>query len=184
MVHGVKSIFPFDLAEVTFLVPLPGCMMLLNMDLIAWHARQLQKYIEDLDTIKDKVLKVCFKSTHNFEVRFHASIKDHDFVLGTLVLVHNSKIEYKLSKKMKLWYLGPMIVVCCMKGGPYLLAELDGALSKLQYTAFCIIPYFPRSEERIAVTKIIGMVDESLDCIADEEDVEPDEEDPKCALDG
>jgi len=88
MIHGVEPIFPFDLAEATFLMPLPGCT-LSNMDLIVWHAQQLQKRIEDLDAIKDKVLKAHFKSIHNLEVCFCTSIKDHNFAPGALVLVYD-----------------------------------------------------------------------------------------------
>lgn len=57
MVHGIEPIFPFDLAEGTFLVDLPGQREFLTTDLIAWRARRLQKQQEDLHGIKDKVLK-------------------------------------------------------------------------------------------------------------------------------
>jgi hypothetical protein len=76
-----------------------------------------------------------------------------------------------------------MIVVRRTKGGSYLLAEFDGAVSKLRYAAFRIIPYYPRSEERVTVTSITGMNKESLDRLAEENIPEPDDEDPKLALD-
>jgi transposase InsO family protein len=183
MVHGVEPIFPFDLAEATFLAPLPERGAFNTTDLVAWRARQLQKRLEDLNAIKDKVVRARYKSIRDFEQRFRMTIKNYDFAPGALVLVRNSRVEYELSKKTKPRYLGPMIVVRRTKGGSYLLAELDGAVSKLRYAAFRIIPYYPRSEERVTVTSITGLNEESLDRLAEENIPEPDDEDPELALD-
>jgi hypothetical protein len=87
MVHGVEPIFPFDLAEATFLVPLPERCAFTTTDLIAWHVHQLQKRTKDLTAIKEKVLKVRYSSIHNFKKCFCTSIKDYNFVPGALVLV-------------------------------------------------------------------------------------------------
>ena len=51
MVHGIKPLFPFDLSEATFLVPVPDTDDITTPILIAWRARQLQKHQEDIDTI-------------------------------------------------------------------------------------------------------------------------------------
>ena len=53
MAHGVEPLFPFDLAEATFLVPPLDADSSSTSDLIAWRAHQLQKHQEDLDTIRD-----------------------------------------------------------------------------------------------------------------------------------
>jgi transposase InsO family protein len=131
MMHSVELIFPFDLAEATFLTPLERRGALTTTELIAWRAHQLQKRAEDLEAIRERVVAARFKSIREFERRLRANIKSHDFQPGTYVLVHNLKVEYELSKKTKLHYLGPMVVVRRTKGGSYMLAELDGAISKL-----------------------------------------------------
>jgi hypothetical protein len=176
MVHGVEPIFPFDLAEGTFLVALPDQDTLSTMDLVTWQARQLQKRQQDLNDIKEKVLKARYQSIRNFEQHYRRSIVDYNFKPGAYVLVCNSKVEYELSRKTKPCYLGPMIVVCRTKGGAYILAELDGAVSKLRYAAFRLLPYLPCNEAKISVTSITGLDEEALNSLASENIEEPDDE--------
>jgi hypothetical protein len=182
MMHGVEPIFPFDLAEATFLAPLERQGILTTTKLIAWHTHQLQKRTEDLEAIRERVVAVHFTSIHKFKRHFHTNIKSHDFQPGTYVLVHNSKVEYELSKKMKPCYLGPMVVVHRMKGGSYMLAKLDSAISKLQFAAFRVIPYYPRCNERISVTEMMGVDDESIDEMEASKTIEPEEDNPEGAL--
>ena len=62
MVHGVEPLFPFDLAEATFLVPPLDTEPLSPSGLIVWQACQLQKRQEDLESIRECVLKARFES--------------------------------------------------------------------------------------------------------------------------
>ena len=97
MVHGVEPLFPFDLAEATFLVPPPDTEPLFSSGLIAWRAHQLQKRQEDLELIHEHVLKALFKSVKHFKATFKNQIKDFDFRAGSLVLVRNTRIEKELN---------------------------------------------------------------------------------------
>jgi hypothetical protein len=63
-----------------------------------------------------------------------------------------------------------------------MLAELDGAISKLRFAAFRVIPYFPRSEDRVSVTQMTGIDDDSIDQLEAGETVEPDEDEPEHAF--
>ena len=71
-----------------------------------------------------------------------------------------------------------MVVLCQTTGGSYLLAELDGAVSRLQYAAFQHIPYCPWFFSSIRTADLTGMDDEDLDNMAGENINEPDEESP------
>ena len=78
---------------------------------------------------------------------------------------------------MKPWYLGPMVVLHRTTSGSYLLVELDGAVSRLRYAAFRLIPYYSHLSSVICITELTDTDDENLDKLAGEEVEEPDEED-------
>ena len=67
-----------------------------------------------------------------------------------------------------------MVVVRQMKGGSYILSELDGSVSKLRFAAFRVIPYHARKHIVIdseSFFKYPGDVDEEDE--AEEEEEEP-----------
>ncbi|KIM40033.1 hypothetical protein M413DRAFT_54339, partial [Hebeloma cylindrosporum] len=97
-----------------------------------------------------------------FEQKFANSIKDFDHQPGALVLVRNSKADKDLSKH-NARYLGPMVVIRRTQGGSYVLAELDGAVSRLRFAAFRVVPYAPHDIKRIPVRSLIDLTTEELD---------------------
>ena len=167
IVHGVEPLLPFDLAEAIYMSPELGDGVS-TMELVAIRAKALLKQDKDLAEVEWKVLKARWESVRQFKEKFRYTIKDYNFKLGDLVLVQNSKIESKASRKPKPRYMGLMAVVQRTKGGSYVLAELDGAVSVLQYGAFCIIPYFPHTTLSAPITKIVDS--EVLDMMSDNED--------------
>jgi hypothetical protein len=141
MAHGIKPILPFDLTLATFLVP-DLCQLLSTTNLIAAHIRQLQKQQDDLDSIYDCILKSHFASVQQFQKQFQKYIKDHNFGPGSLILICNAGADLELANKTKPRYCGPMVVIRRTCNGAYCLTELDGAVSKLCYAAFQLVPYF------------------------------------------
>lgn len=154
IVHGVEPVLPFDIAEATYMSPAfeEGIS---TETLLTTRARALLKRPADLQMVREKVLASRWKAVRVFEERYKNTIKDFMFKPGDLVLVQNSKIEQEASRKAKPKYLGPLAVVRRTQAGTYILAELDGAVSRLRYAAFRLIPYFARTSLSVPVTKII-----------------------------
>jgi hypothetical protein len=166
MAHGVEPILPFDLALATFLVP-DLVTPLSTADLIAIRARQLEKRESDLALIRDRIHRSRLTSAQQFERRFESTIHDHAFKPGALVLVRNSGADTDIGNKTKPRYVGPMVVVRRSRNGAYRLAELDGAVSRLRYAAFRLVPYLARSPSFIPVTRVVDR-DDLASVIADD----------------
>ena len=162
LAHGVEPLLPFDLAEGTYLAPdFDGIMS--TEDLIALRARMLLKCPQDLARVREKVLKACWESVKQLERDLGHRIKEFNFQPGNLVLVRNSRFDKGLSNKTKPRFLGPMVVIRKTRGGSYILGELDGALSKLRFAAFRLIPYLPRDIHSVPVTKLADFSQDELE---------------------
>jgi hypothetical protein len=166
MTHGVEPILPFDITLVTFLIP-DLCQPLSTAELLATHTCELQMWQADLDDIHERILKSWHASVQQFKKQYQNTVKDHNFGPGSLVLVHNPGVDSELVNKTRPRYFGPMVVIRRTRNGAYHLAELDGAVSRLHYTAFRLIPYFSRSRTSIPVTCILDRGD--LATIVEEE---------------
>jgi hypothetical protein len=154
MAHGVEPILPFDITLATFLVPnlVPP---LTTANLLAARAQQLEQHKDDLAAILDNILRSRFQSVKQFERTYANTIRDFNFKVGSLVLVRNSSIETDLGRKTKPRYTGPMIILRRTTGGAYRLAELDGAVSKLRFAAFRLVPYYSRFTPNMRLANIV-----------------------------
>ena len=137
LAHRVEPLFPFDLFEATYLA-----LALTNpISFIAYCAIQLQKCLDDLAEAKWHLLKAQWESVCQFKEAHKNLIKDLNFSNGELVLVRNSQRDGDIGGKTKPRYFRPMVVVRRLKGGSYVLAEMDGSWSKLKFAAFRLVPY-------------------------------------------
>jgi len=177
MAHGVEPLLPFDITLATFLVP-DLTKPLSTADIIATRARQLELRDDDLTSIRDNILKSRLASARQFERQYENTLLAYDFKPGDLVLVHNSSTESDLGHKTKPRYIGPLVVLRRTRNGAYRLAELDGAVSKLRYATFRLVPYFSRSRTSIPVTCVLDRDDltELVNNIADDDAEQDDDE--------
>ena len=76
-----------------------------------------------------------------------------------------------------------MVVLRRTTGGSYLLAELDGVISKLQYAVFRLLSYFLRTKISVPITELTGLREEELDEYNAEEDIMHEEENEDAVMD-
>jgi hypothetical protein len=149
MIYGTEPVFPFDLSEATFLGNLN--IWVSTENILAVRSRQLQKREEDLERIKEMVWQYRRKLAGIFSEKHAHTIKDYNFGPGKLVMVRNSGAESGLKNKYHPRYLGPFVVVKRSKMGTYMLAEMDGTLSKLRFAAWRVIPYHLRTSRTLPI---------------------------------
>jgi hypothetical protein len=162
MVHGVQPVLPFDIVEVTYLIPALDTRISTE-ELIATRVKLLLKRDEDIATFQSDVLKTRLHALCCFEETFARTMANFDSEPGRLVLLRNSRIEESLNRKTKPRYIGPYVVVKCTKGGSYILAELDGSIFRIHAAAFHIVPYQSRSHSRVPVTRLVDVSVDDLD---------------------
>jgi hypothetical protein len=173
MAHGVEPVLPFDLEEATWLVNYPtDTLPVPTTDLLAARARALQKRDADLEQLREQVFTARVASTTRSATRNAGKIIDYDFQAGDLVLVRNSENEKNLSGKTNPRYLGPMVVVRRNTGGAYVLAELDGSLSRLRYAAARLVPYHARSHIEVDIGHLTGLSPDELTAATVDDQVE------------
>jgi hypothetical protein len=102
--------------------------------------------------MRDRILTSRFASARQFEKHYANTIRDYDFAPGALVLVRSAGSDMDKTRPR---YYGPMVVLRRTRNGAYRLGELDGAILKLRYAAFRLIPYHSRSQSHITVTRIV-----------------------------
>jgi hypothetical protein len=145
-------------------------------ELIALRAHQLQKRPEDLDTIQDCVIKARFTSIRQFKKKYANTIHAYQFAPSDLVLVRNSRIEASLDRKTKPRWIGPMVIVRQTTHRAYILAEMDGTISKLRFAAFCIIPYHARWRMNLDLGTFFVFPDANEEMEDAEDEMEADED--------
>lgn len=105
-VTGMEPILPFDIAEASYLLPLPPGV-LSTTELIVSGAIALQKCRAHPTALRSKVYSSRVKAALRFEREHAHTIRDFDFQPGSLVLMRNTAIEKSLSRKMRPRYTGP-----------------------------------------------------------------------------
>jgi hypothetical protein len=162
---GTHPLIPLDITEATYLQPPPDSV-LSTTDLLTQWVIVLQCQEKDLAKLHTTVFTAWKQAAILFEKKHLCTIQNFNFQPSSLVLMWNTRIEYKLNQKMKPQYLRPLIVVSWNRGGAYIVAELNGSVFDHLVAAFRLIPYFPRT----AIPILTRILDTNSQCIHKLED--------------
>jgi len=101
-----------------------------------------------------RVLKARKQSAAEFVKHFSSTIQDYDIQVGSLVLVTTLTLRKDLTTRQALLHWPHS---CCSsdKGGAYILAKLNGAISRLKYASFQVIPYLVRFPDCLPATSLM-----------------------------
>jgi len=80
------------------------------------------------------------------ESKLQHKVKEFNLKPESSVLVKNSTIELSADHKMKPQYLELIVVIWCLRGGTFILAELDRSVWQNKVAAFRVIPYLTRKK--------------------------------------
>jgi len=171
MITRVHPTIPLDITEATWLVKYPEGMVL-SAELIGLRALALAKHVEHVEEMRQKVSKEKIRRTLQLGSNMQHKIKEFNLKPGSLVLVKNSAIELSADRKMKPRYLGPMVIIRCLKGGAFILAELDGSVWQNKVAAFRVIPYLARKEisYKKEVKRLLDAPEESIKALEDRQE--------------
>ena len=174
---GTHPLLSIDIAEANYLLPPPDSV-LSSTDLISQHAITLQKCHNQLAQLKEKVYKARIHAAVAFEKQHECTINNFDFKLGNLVLVRTTVIEKALNCKMRLHYLGPLIIISRNKGGAFIILELNGSVFNQPIAAFHVIPYFACAKIDLPpLNKLIDISQQQLQDLKNSEATNPEDED-------
>jgi len=179
MVTGAHPTIPLDVVEATWLVKYPE-RMISSAELIGLRALALAKHAEHVEEIRQRVSREKIQRTLQLESDLQHKIKEFNLKPESLVLVKNSAIELSADRKMKPRYLGPMVVIRCLRGGAFILAELDGAVWQNRVVAFRVVPYLARKEISYnkKVKQLLDAPEESICCLEEKMNTSDLEEPP------
>ena len=170
MITGVHLTIPLDITEATWLVKYPE-RMVSSAELIGLQALALAKYMEHVEAMRQKVSKKKIRRILQLKSDLQHKIKEFNLKPGSLVLVKNSAIELSADRKMKPQYLGPIVIIRCLKGGAFILAELDGFVWQNKVVAFRVIPYLAWKEISYEkkVKQLLDTSEESIKALKDKQ---------------
>ncbi|KAE9384292.1 hypothetical protein BT96DRAFT_842475 [Gymnopus androsaceus JB14] len=102
-----------------------------------------------------------------------ATIKNFRFNGGDLVLARNTRVEKTFTRKNRMRYMGPLIVIRRNRGGSYVVAEMDGTVLRGKIGAFRCLPHIAQYnpiELPDNIHELINLLEEQLKTMVEEDE--------------
>ena len=142
IIFGQKAVLPIDLEMESFL-GVDWDEVASTADLLIARSKQLERSEETREIAYQKMMKSRMDSIQYWEEknssRFRSPLKP-----GDLVLAYNRSLEVQWGKLFSNRWNGPYRVVCQVKGGSYVLEELDGTHLARRFSADQVKKFYPR----------------------------------------
>ena len=122
---GSEPVLPIELGVIIWRI-LTWSEIHSTADLLAMRARQLQLRDEDLEeaTLHLQRMRLEGKERHDLK----HGIRNEELAVGSIVLLHDTRREKDMSRKLSYKWLGPYRICDMVKDkGTYMLEELDGS---------------------------------------------------------
>jgi len=155
LIYGRDLILPIEL-EVPTWRTLPWEATRSTADLLAMRARQIERRDRDMEEAALRLRRLRERNKELFDERHDT--RDKQIEPGTLVLVHNTKLDTDRSAKLAFRWKGPYRVREAFPNGSYQLEELDGAAFRGRIHASRVKVYYQRDETEPLTAEDLNML--------------------------
>ena len=122
---GNEPVLPIELEIPTWRI-LPWSEVHSTADLLAMRARQLQRRDEDLEEATLHLQRMRLEGKERHDLKY--GIREEELAIGSIVLLHDTRREKDMSRKLAFKWLGPYRISDAVRDkGTYMLEELDGS---------------------------------------------------------
>ena len=147
IVFGQRAVLPLDLEMESFL-GVDWDKVSSTSDLLVARSRQLERSEETRQVAYEKMMKARRESIQYWENKNSSRLRT-PLNPGDLVLAYNRSLEVQWGKLFSNRWNGPYLVVEQVRGGSYILSELDGTLLARRFSADQVKRFFPRGGNNV-----------------------------------
>ena len=124
---------------------LPWSEVYSTADLLAMRARQLQRRDKDLEEATLHLQRIRFEGKERHDLKH--GIREEELAVGSIVLLHDTRREKDMSRKISFKWLGPYRICNAVKDkGTYMLEELDGSRLAGTFAGDKLKKFHPRQQ--------------------------------------
>ena len=144
---GSEPVLPIELEVPTWRI-LPWDKVHSTADLLAIRARQLQRRDDDFEEATLHLQRMRLEGKERHDEKY--GIRHKELASGDTVLLHNTRREKDMSRKLAFKWLGPYRICDLVKDkGTYMLEELDGSRLAGTFAADRLKKFHPRQRPQL-----------------------------------